>query len=141
MCNEAFAYLAGLFDGEGTVTTYVPNGHIQLKVSIANQDLGVLEWIKGIYGGSVYSNQGHCFKYDLQGLSRVKKFLLDIFPYLRIKRSRAFVALQFPTGRQGVPLTEEEQAIRLSCREQLMALTASRRSDWAERSQQWQQSR
>lgn len=49
-------YLAGLFDGEGSVSSYIPSGtnSVHLSVSITNTSVEVLKQIAEEYGGIVY---------------------------------------------------------------------------------------
>lgn len=53
------AYLAGIIDGEGTVTLtrHHKNETPTARVSVANNNLKLLEWIKSIVGGVIVSKK------------------------------------------------------------------------------------
>ena len=55
------SYIAGLFDGEGCITTYNNHGDgLRLQISITNSYKPVLEEIAAIHGGTV--NRKRCEK-------------------------------------------------------------------------------
>lgn len=90
------AYVAGIVDGEGTVTlmkhhrneTPTPN------VSVANNNLELLKWLKSIYGGTItnkkkrlpHHNDSYAW-YVRQ--DRAIRFLNEIKQYLIIKKQHA----------------------------------------------------
>jgi hypothetical protein len=108
------AYVAGFMDGEGSfsiVKTYeikkrkdgTKNKRIlyHIKVTIANTNKKVLDWISSNFGGTVYEKKSHNSKwktrYDwfITKHSDREKFILAVLPYLQIKREQALVALEF----------------------------------------------
>ena len=101
------AYIAGLFDGEGSLTifSFLRNGRKfhTLSISIANQDKQVISWVRDLFGGSVHdcmsaaSKKGTgnpCWMWTT-GSQVAKRFLLAVGPYTKIKKARVELAIQF----------------------------------------------
>ena len=93
------AYIAGLFDGEGTAGIFsykaTKNGKRYLRVAarIANTDRRCLDYVKECYGGGnvFLANRGgkpnrkvDCYSFQVQNANAID-FLKQIQPYLRIK--------------------------------------------------------
>ena len=94
MNKEEIAYLAGFFDGEGSVTRQYRKDkqyHV-LIFQIGQTDFQVLTWIKNKIGyGSIYArkpkdNRKKFWNYYLNGVSRVLHTLYLIRPYLIVKK-------------------------------------------------------
>jgi hypothetical protein len=133
------AYIAGFFDGEGHVCI-VLNGlpeiwQTRITVGITQNNREVLEWIQGIYGGSLYKRRGQytnvCgtherFTNDLliRKSENIIKFLLDILPYLRIKTEQAFLALEFCSLLHFGKSSEENRKKRIELRNKLLVLNS-----------------
>ena len=93
--KEDLIYIAGLFDGEGSVTLYEKRDkyrikNLRLEAQIANTHKETLEWIKDLFKlGSVYKGARvrkqtyHYFVGDWQAAV----FLTAILPYLKIKKA------------------------------------------------------
>ncbi|UCZ52613.1 LAGLIDADG family homing endonuclease [Bacillus shivajii] len=94
------AYLAGIIDGEGSIT--LTRNHTGERrrplISIASTDIELLEYIKSIAGGSISSKKNdspnsHKDSYTLTIKKKAEVFalLISINPYLRIssKKQRA----------------------------------------------------
>ena len=92
------AYIAGLFDGEGSVSfTFkkaAKNGKRYGKIyaRISNTNKAVLDWVKVtsglgyVVGKGVAQREGHKPCYDfVVAYEQARKFLVLIRPYLRIK--------------------------------------------------------
>lgn len=90
------AYLAGLFDGEGTVGVYSTNKGTtdNLKLSIANTFVPVLDQIKIQYGGNIYKRAGTCFAWHMDGI-KVRTFIETILPYAIIKQEQLNLAIAY----------------------------------------------
>jgi hypothetical protein len=130
-----WGYVAGIVDGEGTVTicrseydgnkkftaksgeTHIYKTHsigFHVKVQIKNTDIRLMKWLKSRFGGEYYEDT--CRKetwktaYVWHHLAESKEeFLLAILPYLIVKREQALVALEFlRLGNARVP--EKRQA-------------------------------
>lgn len=122
------AWCAGFFDGEGSVQIarkaypYGPREFFyELVVSVANTDVAALfpflDWGGKIYHqnrmqDSTKHRQVHVWKVDKS--KRVGRFLVDLRPYLTIKRDRADLALQFAAQQRGRGnrITDTEYAYR-----------------------------
>ena len=115
---EEIAYIAGLFDGEGSI--YISKGKKQyfLTVSITNTDLYVLEFIKNLlHIGKISKSPDKTMKhhkvYRLRLYSNdAKNFLEIVLPYLRVKTEQAKLAIEFQSkmknGKLTIPKEEQE---------------------------------
>jgi len=104
-----YAYIAGLLDGEGTISI---SNQFYLRACIRNTDLKVLEWIQSFMGGAIYPDNRRVKPcYSLEYSSRtVEKFLSRLCPYLRIKKTQAEFALSLNLHRhQKLTLDERER--------------------------------
>lgn len=101
--QDAAAYIAGLIDGEGTITLsrLHANENRRLVVSIANTELPLLEFVIGQVGvGKITRKHTTCdrhvpsFCYAITSRQALA-LLLQVVPYLRsYKRKRAILALE-----------------------------------------------
>lgn len=110
------AYIAGFFDGEGSVTIHEncrpsPRGHAPnhtLQVSIGNTDPRVIKWIHETYGGTyavrarTVSNHRVCGQWIARA-NIALKFLEDIRPHLRMKGDRADIGICFQRSKTKSP--------------------------------------
>jgi excisionase family DNA binding protein len=130
------AYIAGLFDGEGSIsiTHRKQWNYFYLGITISNTYLPVVERVQQLLGGSIggkrYKNPkykiGYWWRIDCRQAGQVLEMLL---PYLIIKRQKAIVAIKFQNsirinttqGRNGrlLPLSPEEVAQRLAFKKEL----------------------
>ncbi len=90
------AYLAGIIDGEGTVTLmkHHKNETPTPYVSVANNNLGLLQWIKNRIGGTICSKKKrlphHNDSYVWSARQdRAIRLLNDVKSYLIIKKPQA----------------------------------------------------
>ena len=130
------AYCAGLLDGEGclTISKRTQKNTFQMRVEIVNTNKEVLEWVKGMFGGSVivrmrpgkYGNNKESFVW-LADTRRAASFLRLIKPYVKIKRRQLEIALDFQrtirheTG-HGRFITPQQLAFRADCKMKMSAL-------------------
>ncbi len=105
------AYLAGLIDGEGTIsiyrcksTRYVNGFNYRPVVEISNTYKGILEWAHGLIGDGwlKITNPGNVLKKGHKPLWRFRVSTTDcrwvlpqIRPYLRIKGEQADVLIAY----------------------------------------------
>src|ERR1035438_1061932 len=106
-----YGYLAGIVDGEGTITIcrseYVakktgnPTIGYSVKVQVKNTDVRLMKWLKSRFGGEYYSdnskrpsNWKDSYVWFHASESK-QELLLAILPYLIVKREQALVALEF----------------------------------------------
>lgn len=112
------AYIAGFFDGEGSIFISKSRKQYFLTVSISNTDKSVLESIQRIMGGSLSKspdkreNCSHLFRLRLY-CDEAKKFLEKILPYLKIKKEQAKLSIEFQSkmkkGKLTMPKEEQEK--------------------------------
>jgi len=105
------AYIAGFFDGEGSI--FISKGTHQyfLCVNISNTNLSILEDINKITGlGSV--SESHDARKNSSKLFRIrfycneaKAFLEQVYPFLRIKKAQAELAIEFQSKMKNGKLT------------------------------------
>lgn len=100
-------YFAGIFDGEGCIYP-VPAKRTsqgwwqQLPrpgVCFANCNRGIVETINkhwpGTFRCSEAGRKRPCWFWSLGGFDKMRGFLLDLLPYLRVKKNLARVAIHF----------------------------------------------
>lgn len=104
MTKIELAYIAGFFDGEGSVyvTSYraTRNGKLYPKLcaSLTQVDIRVLEWVKLNFGGCVSvdshkDRQKVCHRWATSH-QKALTFLNAIRPYLRIKHDKVDALIQ-----------------------------------------------
>jgi hypothetical protein len=136
---EEYAYIAGIFDGEGHVSITrnlgVEGTHAPihcLQIGITNTDRDLIERLLVDFGGNAGQTGirgGHrmnAYRWRLSGPTAAK-FLRLIHPYLTIKRRQAEIGMAFQhsvSSRKRGPLSLEDVAERDSYRD---ALAVSRR--------------
>lgn len=108
LTNAELAYIAGFFDGEGSVTIHEnskpsPRGKAPnhtLQVSIGNTDPVVLMWIQSIFGGglgfrrNVRENERKFAQWVIRAASALP-FLEAIRPFLRMKCDQVAIAITY----------------------------------------------
>lgn len=112
--SETWAYLAGLIDGEGTVTITHHRQHGREKfqykpfVYVTNTDLPLIEFLQKTFGGSITKNNKKksprhkpCHAWRVMSLDGIRIVLENTMPYLVIKKERALLLLRFISLRQG----------------------------------------
>ena len=143
-----WSYLAGLFDGEGTVcisTSHNRNNTtiFQMNVKVANTKLELMQWLITNFGGSYSVSQDKCegnnratqYAWMPKGKKNRIEVLEKMLPYLVIKKQQALIGLDFEKvyeGRNGCqpglklttdnPIYIEAHAKRLELRDQLVKL-------------------
>lgn len=142
------AYAAGIIDGEGCINIsmcdYSRRGqHLRqnycVRVAVLTTDAVICPWLKETFGGAMreYTDKrygtkaakGTLRRWSLS-MSMTAGFLQAILPYLKLKRERAEVALQFCTLLRGPggnkPLPEENMQERRRYYERMKELNAKR---------------
>lgn len=105
----ARAYLAGIIDGEGTISYQAPGGsvrHYRVAVIMTCED--TINWL-GQWGGTVTThkrkvpqpNRKPQFLWRVTGHSNVRVVLTAILPYLVTKRQTAIETLEYIATRPG----------------------------------------
>jgi hypothetical protein len=100
------AYIAGFFDGEGTIGLYADRTgeSYGVQVAITQTNPAVLLWLHETFGGSLLHcvNRDHKYDYNFyelqwRGISSAGLFLKRVLPYLREKREQAELFLTYNT--------------------------------------------
>lgn len=90
-----YAYAAGMFDGEGTCGLYAQaNGYVQMKLSIASQNLEVLHLLEAEWHGRI-DLHGRVYKWELVRNAERLRFLYAVRPHLVIKRELTSLLIEF----------------------------------------------
>ena len=103
------AYVAGIVDGEGSISITSSdrkrsNGIIDkyyfLSVTVSNTNKPILIWLQSLFGGSLYDKRNYYENCKPVHIWRCAsnialRFLKRIYPYLRIKKLHAEIAMQF----------------------------------------------
>jgi len=118
------AYAAGFVDGEGSIggtCNKLRNGKNSYNIyfAVTNNDKRVLLQFKEMFGGSLYPfvRTGDSFRckttYQLKSFGKkAQDAISKIYPFLRIKRAQAEIALSFQVGVGGTVLTLNQQRQR-----------------------------
>lgn len=109
--NIANAYLAGVFDGEGSIFFIETKETIRLDVSLGNTSEPLVHVYQDFFGGRVRRREPHngilpMFEWAIGKQSDLEKFLLAMLPYLVTKREQAKIALEFIRTRKSLSLEE-----------------------------------
>lgn len=127
-------YIAGFFDGEGSITITKPCKSTpthNLYINIGQTRRDILEEIKKLYGGYISIDKRDNFPnrnifYQLNLKSKIaERFLRDIYPYIQIKKLEIDIAFQFRETQRihrgrNHPLTKEIISIRENLRLKLI---------------------
>jgi hypothetical protein len=112
------AYIAGFIDGEGSIMLVGRTGAdttLNLRVSVANTDRPILEWLVEVIGvGWVYRQRDEDEKHRASWAYRchaegAETLLRQIRPYLRIKAAQADMAIE-AHARLRVPALKADRA-------------------------------
>ena len=113
MTNEELAYIAGFLDGDGCIMLqmiyrkdYLLGYQIRASVVFYQKQRNstLLEWLKQVWKSGYIRNRndGMC-EYTVVGPKPVATLLTALYPYLRLKKQQATVALavlaKMPDGR------------------------------------------
>lgn len=119
------AYIAGLFDADGSIMIASSRrkwaSPYRVSLALTNRDLRLLTDLKTIYGGSINSIKpakpwhSACYHWFI-GSKKAVNVLREIYPFLRIKRAQADLALELAAKIEKTiaypGLTEEDLASR-----------------------------
>lgn len=104
------AYIAGLIDGEGTIS--LPSGRKPVQLSIANTHRPLIDWLLSTVGGGCSKNTSAiarepCWQWYLYAARDVAAMIQMTRPFLIIKAERADAALAALTEKYGDRLWEK----------------------------------
>lgn len=148
--REMLIYMAGFFDGEGSIGVGRRKSHQHvLQVSVGQIDPTPLHLFKDRYGGSItmqrrsrQSSTHRDFHYWTTSSKKAGRALADLLPFLIVKRPQATLGLAIQDrmrhqgGNKGLPLGEQES--REDLRRRISALNHAPHTDgeaellWAE---------
>ena len=131
--NAELAYLAGYFDGEGSIGIYklrranhATRGYQwNLQAQLGTCDREVVDAFHRRFGGHVYTYKKAARRNVRQWVvsgPAAKAALGELLPYLRAKKSQAFEALKYPLGTQGGHFSQENDDIRTTLGARIRAL-------------------
>jgi hypothetical protein len=142
---ETLAYVAGLFDGEGSIVIGCSIGRTNrknpcyfLQVGITNTDRELIDWLRSTFGGHISDNshspsrstQRPCWAWRVTS-RQAHGFLRNILPYLRTKKPQALIAIEFQEHMTAFAsnraLSANLLAIREDYRSKLRSLTLGTR--------------
>jgi hypothetical protein len=104
------AYLAGMIDADGHIGLYSrgPSQSLRVHADVSNTDRELLLWIREVTGvGSVNKQKDETathkasFAWNTSSESAIT-LLRQVIPYMRVKRARAKLAIDFYTKRQEI---------------------------------------
>lgn len=133
--STTYAYMAGFFDGDGTiVATVEPSAEcrfgyrtrVVLKCAQHEDHRDICEYFAQVLGcGSIVRSQRNVVEFTVKSTENVKRVLTILLPYLRIKRRQAALALELlelagekdqARFRRAVRLVREIQSLNYSGR-------------------------
>lgn len=124
MNREKLNYLAGLFDGEGTIviSTYhrkdrpVVKDYYFLRLKVTNKCQEILNLYKQVFNcGCVYQDKrSKCYEWSITSTSSSKQVLLALLPYLKIKKAQASLGIDFANLDNATNEDKENFKLRLS---------------------------
>ena len=97
MNNESLSYLAGIIDGEGTITLNGRGIHSTPQLQIANINIDLIDWIRTNFNGVVrldtINNKWQrqtVYKWYCYGKEAIET-IQKVFPWLIIKRKQSLI--------------------------------------------------
>ena len=115
-------YLAGLFDGEGSVSIRVSQGYASCRLQLSMTAKRPVFALSHAFGGSLHKvkepTQGGLteWHWTLSSHKAIRQLLQRLLPYLQVKHRQAKLAIAFckrmEKGSQGRPVSMKEHAIR-----------------------------
>jgi len=99
--TNKWSYLAGVFDGEGSVGIAIHklNSSTHLVISLSSTNIELMEWCIKHFGGVYYTQSRGTHRIEYKWMPKGKKnrevFFLGILPYLIIKRKQVLLALEY----------------------------------------------
>ena len=94
------AYISGIMDGEGCISAaFTPDEKPMLRIRMGNNYAPLVQMFLRLYGGWFHTqaakdNTKEFYTWELTGKENRERFLLQVLPYLRIKRPQAKIALE-----------------------------------------------
>jgi len=132
MKKTDLAYIAGIVDGEGCISTYLCRKRevVHIKLAISNTSKTLMKYLSnkldfGFRESKKHINRKQQYRMiftNKKAISLIKK----IYPYLIIKNPYSKLMLKFCFNKQGVHLTEDELESRRYIRREIFKLNGKR---------------
>lgn len=101
-----YSYLAGLFDGEGTIRINAgkniksyTNIRYSPAIAIGMSDEKVMKLISKTFGGKIHKecvlNRKTMYRWGTSGRKKVLKIVKTLLPYLKVKKPQALLIIKF----------------------------------------------
>jgi len=91
--------LAGWFDGEGSlIISAKTDGGFRIEATLENTYYGIVKMLADTFGGSYftrYKNGRKLHRWRCTRKENIQQFVLEVIPYLRIKREKALLMLEY----------------------------------------------
>jgi len=112
------AYIAGYFDGEGSVGLYPKKSGFALKVTIAQRKPEVLLWMHSLFGGAFVSidrveRNNQYYELRLEGPALALPLLRIVAPYVREKKEQVTVVIEHYTNIGDKTLEDKNNVVSL----------------------------
>lgn len=109
--KQDLIYLAGLFDGEGTISIISKDGRKSTRFSIGMNAHELVSSLKSITScGIVYTNKSKITIWSVNKINDLKVLLPQIIPFLRLKKEKAQLLLNtvmtYKRGQTFLPTTK-----------------------------------
>lgn len=104
MDNLTLSYIAGFFDGEGSINiTARKRKHFSIEhaltLAIGQKDGATLDWIKNTMGGRIYQVKRDGSYFWCMSNKEAYHFLKALLPFLQYKKPQAVLAIEFYDGK------------------------------------------
>lgn len=127
MNKLTLSYLAGFFDGEGSINITTRNRkhyaiEHTLTIAIGQKDGKTLDWIKDMVGGNISLVKRDKSYFWYCSNRKAYEVLKTLIPYLKYKKPQAVLALRFYDDREDTrrkPVPQKELDRRENIRQQL----------------------
>jgi hypothetical protein len=100
LSKEELSYIAGIIDGEGSISIHYSKNTLQPYLAIANTNQELILWLKQKIGGSYYAKKRYkpqhrvCYILVVKGL-RLRMLFEKLLPYLIVKKQHAKIVIEF----------------------------------------------
>lgn len=114
LTKEELAYLAGIVDGEGTITIvaeHYKNKYLSLRpeIIISNTSQPLMDWLTSTINETTKADQRHHGATSMQIILRgfkISQVLQELLPYLIVKEKQAMLVIEFISERLKQKLRE-----------------------------------
>lgn len=99
--DDAIAYLAGIFESEGSISICKNQYSVRCSVSVYNTSESLMRWLIAHFGGRYFRREPRkegwlaSYMWDLSGRKNRQRVLAQVLPYLSVKRDSAIAVLSY----------------------------------------------